>query len=129
MMKVAAVIADDGQTVMPLVQGDRIRIRDLGSKEEFEIPNPAMSVTSGRRIAVVKAMLEQGVNTVISPPEAFCAHSYGVAKANELSFWRVESGSTWNELFSSVNSPGDILLVFELPEDELASHGHHHHHH
>ncbi len=128
-MKVAAVITEDGQTVMPLVQGERIRIRDLESKEEFEIPNPALSATSGRRIAVVKALLENGVDTVISPPEAFCAHSYGVAKANELKFWRVSTGSTWNSLWNGVETPTDIMLVQELPEDELASHGHHHHHH
>lgn len=126
-MKVAAVITNDGQTVMPLVQGERIRIRDLESKEEFEIQNPAMSVTTGRRMAVVKALLENGVDTVISPPEAFCAHSYGVAKANELKFWRVAVGATWSSLWNGVEASTDIMLVQELPEDELASHGHHHH--
>ena len=127
-MKVAAVIAEDGQTVVPLVSGDIIRIRDTESKEEYELQNPAMSVSSGRRIAVVNALLEQNVESVISPPEAFCAHSYSVAKTNELNFWRVNEGSSWNLLWSTVQSPTDIALVQELPQEELASHGHHHHH-
>ncbi len=127
-MKVAAVIAEDGQTVVPLVSGDIIRIRDTESKEEYELQNPAMSATSGRRIAVVKALLEENVESVISPPEAFCAHSYSVAKSNELNFWRVKEGSSWNSLWSTVQSPADIALVQELPQEELASHGHHHHH-
>ena len=123
------MIAEDGQTVVPLVNGDTIRIRDTESNEEYELQNPAMSVTSGRRIAVVKALLEHNVASVISPPEAFCAHSYGVATANEMNFWRVKEGSTWKSLWSTVQSSADIAFVQELPKEELSSHGPHHHHH
>ena len=126
-MKVAAVIAGDGQTVMPLLEGERIRIRNIDSKEEFEIENPGLSVAGGKRMVIVKALLELGVDTVVTPPESFCAHSYGVAKANEIRFWRVSAGSKWETLWNGVDTPSASALSLELPEAELASHHHHHH--
>jgi hypothetical protein len=127
-MKVAAVISADGQTVMPLVEGPVIRIRDTDSGVETDVPNPAVSAQRARRMAALQELMHQDVTVVVNPPETFCAHSYQVAKDNELQFWNVPAGTTWESLWQDARGPAREDLVSEISAERLATHNHHHHH-
>lgn len=126
-MKVAAVIAPDGESVSSLVGGPVIRIRDTNSGEELEVPNPAISAASHRRIAALQAILGQGAETVVNPPGTFCAHSYQLARNHTVKFWDVPEGTSWTKLWRDHPVVPENLSV-EISEDHLAS-GHQHHHH
>lgn len=129
-MKVAAIVAADENTVMSLAHGEKIRIRDTETNKETTMLNPAQNVTGHRRAAVVKALLEQGVEAVITPPAAFCAHSYALATANGLSFWRVPVSASWSDVWNDAGQLNNVLTK-SLPKEELANHQHHdgdHHH-
>ena len=128
-MKVAAIIADDGQTVLPLVDGPFIRIRDTASGAEQELDNPALTATQGRRMATLQAMLEHGVEVVVAPPAAFCAHSHKVAQDQGVRFWNVHAGSTWAKLWEDGSEPSTELLHPSIDPADLAVHGHGHNHH
>lgn len=127
-MRIAAVIDTDGQTVKPLLGGTVIRIRDTKSGEEVEVPNPAISATQHRRIAVLQEILRQNVEVVVNPPETFCAHSYKAAQHNQLRFWDVSAQTTWDELWQDGSNPESQTFSTEIPEERLASHHGHHHH-
>lgn len=125
-MKVGAVIANDGKTVVPLVSGPVIRVRDTETGEVTEVANPAIHVTQARRIVAVQEMLQQGVEVVVAPPTTFCSHSYTVAKAKGLQFLNLPAETTWDEVFEN-GAPSLEVLATEIPEDRLSTHHHHHH--
>lgn len=124
-MKVGAVIASDGKTVVPLVSGPLIRVQDTETGEVTEVANPAIHATQARRIAAVQEMLQQGVNVVVAPPTTFCAHSYSVAKAKGIQFLNLPAETTWDEVWQQ-GAPSPEALATEIPEDRLSTHHHHH---
>ena len=128
-MKIAAVIARDGETVRSLVGGPVIRIRDTNTGEELDVPNPAISATSSRRIMALQVILGQGAEVVVSPPGTFCAHSYQLARNHTLKFLDVPDGTSWNKLWQDNQDLARESLSVEISADRLASHHHDHHHH
>ncbi len=127
-MKVAAVIGEDGKTVVPLTDGGVIRILDTELGRTTEIRNPAISVQSGRRLVAVQELLSHGVRVVISPPRTFCSHSHQMAVKNGIRFWDVPEGSNWDEVWQGHQEPPTEAVMEKIPLELLHIPNHHHNH-
>lgn len=132
-MRVAAVVGQDGRTVVGLAEGPQMVIWESADGEGRRLDNPGFVATSGRRMITLKAMLAQGVDAVCTPPAGFCPHSYQQAVRQQIRFIPVEPGTT----VGALQAQGEALAgqaVAELAPELLAEphhhgHGHHHDHH
>lgn len=88
MIIVAAINRDE--EVVPIVEGDVLRILDVetGAYEDFH--NPALDVLEGRRGAALHFLQHYKVNAFVAPPETFCELSYQAAKKAGIRFLKVE---------------------------------------
>lgn len=123
-MKVGAVIAQDGNTVVPLVSGPVVRVFDTDTQTTSDLENPALTATKGKRILVVKLMLEHGVEVVLAPPSTFCEHSYKVAQHEGIRFVNLDAELPWGEAVKHAEET--TAQSADIPEGRLSMHHHHH---
>ncbi|MEH7122324.1 hypothetical protein V7127_03645 [Bacillus sp. JJ1773] len=117
-MKLGIVLAKDNETIVPIVEGEIARIYDTDTGECTDSPNPALGLTEGRRGATVKWMVSQGVKVLCAPPGMLCELSYSKAQEEQLKFFRLESGTKFNELKTKLKN-GEVTLSVNLPNNEV----------
>ncbi len=128
-MRIAAVVSEDGNTIVGLTQGPTVVIYDTETKNTREFPNPAITAQSERRRVVVELMASQGTDFACAVPGGFCPHSQQAAITHGIRFIALEPGSR----FSSVVADPDQFTtgaVAKLPPSFLFMHsGEHEHNH
>lgn len=129
-MRLAAVVGQDGQTVVGLAQGPKVIIWESSGEGSKTVEDPGFTATSGRRMITLKMLLGEGVDAVCTPPQGFCPHSYQHALRKNVRFIPVEAGAT----VGALQAQGEGLAAqaaTELAPELLAEphhHGHGHHH-
>lgn len=97
-MRIAAIVTNDGDTIVPLPDGPTVLVFDSEKNSVEKYENPAIGMTEGRRSAVTNFLLKKQVQVVCSVPETFCSTSCQVAVQGGIKFIRLEPG----EKFSTV---------------------------
>lgn len=92
-MLLAATVRRDGDEAVGLPEADDLVLWDTVTGAERRRPSPARDLAAGRRLAVVEALLEQGVEIVCAVPHGFCTVSHALAQAAGLRFLPVEPGT------------------------------------
>ena len=127
-MRIAAVVAEDGNTIVGLTEGPTVLIYDTETKNTHEFPNPAMTDQSERRRRVVDLIARQGADLACAVPGSFCPHSQEAAIQHGIRFIVVDEGSR----FSSVIAEPERYAagaVSKLPPSLLFTHTSRHEHH
>lgn len=90
-MRVAAAVERESGAVVGLPEADELRVWETTTGEEWRRPSPGCGLTSGRRLAVVEAFLDERAEVVCTVPLGFCTASYAVAQAMGLRFLTLEA--------------------------------------
>lgn len=117
-MRIAAVLGQDGDNIVPLPDGPVVVILDTDRGTVEEYPNPGMGLAAGRRLATTNFLIGQRVDAVCTVPETFCSTSCEVASQGGIKFIRLAAGVK----FSAVAAAPDQFLrnmAEELPPEEL----------
>ncbi|MFS0576395.1 hypothetical protein AB1K83_12220 [Sporosarcina sp. 179-K 3D1 HS] len=117
-MLIGMVLAEDHETIVPIVEGLIARTYNMENNETVDIPNPALTVETGKRGTTVKWMVEQGVKILCSPPINLCELSYNRAREEELSFYRVPPNTTFKKLIQDLEN-GKLQPENILPMEEV----------
>lgn len=117
-MLIGMVLAKDKETIVPIVDGEFARVYNTESGEVVDSPNPALELSSGKRGATVKWMVEQGVKILCAPPGTLCELSYNRAQDEKLNFYRLEPETSFVTLKSNLES-GNLSVVDALPNEEV----------
>ncbi len=88
-MIIAAAINKE-EEIVPIVEGDVLRILNVATKRHEDFHNPALDVAEGRRGAALRFVQKQAVNAFAAPSETFCDLSYQAAKKAGIRFLKVE---------------------------------------
>lgn len=131
-MRLAAVVGQDGQTVVGLAEGPKVVIWETSGGDARTLDNPGFTAAAHRRMTTLKMLLAEGVEGICTPPQGFCRHSYEQAVRKHLRFIPVQPGTA----VATLQAQGEGLAkatVTELGEEFLAKHhhrdhGHHHEH-
>jgi len=118
-VKVGAVIATDGQTIVPLPDGPTIRVRDTVSGVTEELPNPAFGKETDRRPTAARALVAARVDVIATVPGSFCSPSHRIAVEGRARFWMVPFGQSWEGLWTETSEPPTRSMVDRLPTGEL----------
>ncbi len=89
-MRIAATLEADGRVVTGLAESSQMMIYDTVTAESVQIESPAQRVESGRRLAVIGALLSHDVDIVYAIPSGFCTTSYALAQAAGMRFIQIE---------------------------------------
>ncbi|MCL4425050.1 MAG: hypothetical protein M1553_06360 [Firmicutes bacterium] len=117
-MKIAAVVANDGDTIVPLPDGPEVIIYDSETDRVERFENPARKVETKRRATVVAFLAEKGVELICSVPQSLCSFSQGQAQEKGLRFLRLAAETR----FSKVTAEPEQYqrqAVTELPAMDL----------
>jgi hypothetical protein len=89
-MKIAAAI-NQADYIVPIVEGETLRIFNSETKEISNLENPAPKLIEGRRGAALALAREHGAEAFAAPPQTFCELSYEKAQQEKLLFYNLES--------------------------------------
>lgn len=113
-----AVILDNQETILPIVEGSILRIYNPLTEEKEDFPNPAIGLVDGRRAAVLRFVAEKGVKTIVTPPHSFCEIAYETARKDEVNFIKVEANTTF-ETLQQLFAQNKIETQAVLPKEEI----------
>ncbi|MCC3357774.1 hypothetical protein [Bacillus sp. REN16] len=114
-----AVVIDKTENIVPIVEGQKVRIYNTETSEYQEFPNPALELQEGRRGAALKFAEQKGAAAFAAPPQTFCELSYEKALANQIKFFHLPSVISFSQFTEQVNKR--VIEVQEtLPSDEIA---------
>lgn len=118
MMRVAVVLNSKTEKIVPIVEGDIIRLYDTETEETEDFTNPSIHLSEGKRGAVVKWAESRGIKVLAAPPSMLCELSYGSAKSKGFHYYRVSSDTGFAEFQHRLKNK-NIELVTDLPSFEI----------
>lgn len=119
-MRVAATVERGSGSVVGLPEADELRVWETTTGEEWRHPSPAHGLSSGRRLAVIEAFLDDRAEVICTVPLGFCTASYAIAQAMGLRFLTLEAGTP----VALIERRLDALVTIaqaELPASWLAA--------
>jgi len=117
-MKLALVLAEKNEIIVPIVEGTVIRIYDTETRKHEDFKNPALSLQSGKRGAVIRWLNERGIKLFVTSPNTLCELSYKAAQKEEFHYYRVEAGTSFINLQQLIDND-QLQLTTHLPESEI----------
>lgn len=118
-MRVAAVIAATGDEVAQIANGPFIRILDTETGETREVVNPAWGLERDRRPTAARALAEQHVDVIVTPPGSFCTPSHAIARRAGMRFWPVPARARWSDIWQAHRYPPAYEVIERLPRHQL----------
>lgn len=115
-----ALTLNNENIITPIVEGTKLRIINKKSWTWEDFPNPALSFTEGRRGAALRFALAKGAHAFVAPPETFCELSYKKAVENQIDFYSIEAGKTFED-FVRLFKNGQLQVTKVLKTTELAA--------
>jgi hypothetical protein len=117
-MIIAMAITGDQETIVPIIEGETIRLYDTETEQVSDFENPANNLTTGKRSAVIKWANNKGVKVLCSPPSMLCELSYDLARQEQFQYYRVKPHTSFSALQSLIKENG-LELVAALPLNEI----------
>ena len=117
-MTIAMVLSGDKELIVPIVEGDVIRLYDLETEDVNDCENPVSQLQSGKRGAMIRWLNEREVNILVAPPSMLCELSYEAAQKEHFRYYRVPQGTSFSD-FKRFVSDNNVVLTRELPESEI----------
>ncbi|KRD87779.1 hypothetical protein ASE51_26585 [Bacillus sp. Root147] len=117
-MQVAVVLNSKTEKIVPIVEGDIIRLYNTETGKTEDFTNPSIYLSQGKRGAVVKWAESQGITVLAAPPSMLCELSYDSAKSKGFHYYRVSANTGFTE-FKQLIKDRDIQLVTDLPLTEI----------
>lgn len=114
-----AVVLNEIKLIVPIVEGETIRIFDSEKSTYKDFENPAIHLKEGRRGAALKFAEEKGATAFVSPPQTFCELSYEKAKHDGIRFFQLEQTISYEQFVKKITS-NQLGSQTELPENEIA---------
>ena len=117
-MTIAMVLSGEKEIIVPIVEGEVIRLYDIetGDVEDFE--NPALKLQSGKRGAVIRWLHDRGVKILCAPPSMLCELSYGAAQKENFCYYRIQNNISFSDLKGLIAN-NSLELTEELPGNEI----------
>ncbi len=117
-MTIAMVLSGEKEIIVPIVEGEIIRLYDAetGNIKDFE--NPALKLQSEKRGAVVRWLNDRGINILCAPPSTLCELSYGAAQKKNFRYYRIQNDTSFSDLKVLIVN-NSLELTGELPENEI----------
>lgn len=112
------MVLGENEIIVPIVEGKIVRFYDTETTQYEDVENPASFLTEGRRGAVLKLAIENGVTTFVSPPETFCDLSYQKARQEGIQFFHILTGLPFFE-FEQLIKKAELHTESELPKEEI----------
>lgn len=103
-----------GEEIVPIVEGDWVRIYNTETNGFEDHRNPALSVEEGRRGEVLKFVNNFNVTVFLAPPNTFCERSYDKAKEQDIQFVQLNPGTLFQQFLES-----SYQFSTELPQKEI----------
>lgn len=116
---IIAIVIDKEEKIVPIVEGEKIRIYDTETNEYQEFPNPALELKEGRRGATLKFAEQKGAKAFAAPPQTFCELSYEKAIEDQIKFFHLPTGVTFSYFQGQVVEKA-IDAQENLPSQEIA---------
>lgn len=113
-----AAALNKANVIVPIVEGEILRIFNGQTNEYEDFFNPAQQLTAGRRGAALTVAEHKGVTAFVSPPETFCERSYDKARHVGIRFVPIASGVTFDEFLEQLKN-NKLKLTSDLPSDEI----------
>ncbi len=117
-MKIAMTISGENEILVPIVEGDIIRLYNPETGEFEDFINPALQLQSGKRGAVIRFLNNRKVNLLCAPPKMLCELSYEAAQKEDFIYYRVEAGTSFSEL-KRLLADNVLAMTKNLPENEI----------
>lgn len=117
-MNIAMVLSGDKEVIVPIVEGEIIRLFNAETGEVKDFENPALKLESGKRGGVIKWLNERGVHVLCAPPSTLCELSYGAAQKENFLYYRIQKDTSFLELKELISNDS-LALTGELPENEI----------
>lgn len=118
MMIIAAVI-DEQEIIVPIVEGEKIRLYDTETKLYQEFSNPAAQLKEGRRGASLRFAEQRGAVAFAAPPQTFCELSYEKAVEDQVKFFHLAAPLPFSQFKEQIDQK-TIAVQEILPENEIA---------
>lgn len=117
-MTIAMVLSGNQELIVPIVEGEIIRLfnAETGDVQDFE--NPALQLENGKRGAVINWLNEKGVHVLCTPPSTLCELSYRAAQKEQFHYYRLKKDTSFSELKQLILS-NTLELTEELPDNEI----------
>lgn len=119
---ILAVVVDEKEQILPIVEGTILRIYDTESHQKQDFSNPAQHVTEGRRGATLRFAEEKGATVFVAPPNTFCELSYQAARKNNVNFLNILKNTNFKSFEESLVNKEIALQTFLPDEDIVPSH-------
>ncbi|MEC1718048.1 hypothetical protein [Schinkia azotoformans] len=116
---IIAVVIDKDEKIVPIVEGEKIRIYDTETNKYQEFPNPALALEEGRRGATLKFAEQKGATAFAAPPQTFCELSYEKAIEDQIKFFQLPLGLFFSQFKEQVDQKR-IDSKGVLPRNEIA---------
>lgn len=117
-MIIAMAITGEQEIIVPIVEGEIIRLYDTDTEHASDFENPANNLNTGKRSAVIKWANDKGVKVLCSPPSMLCELSYDLAKKEQFQYYRVKPHTSFSAFQSLIKENG-LELVTALPIQEI----------
>lgn len=117
-MKIAMTLSKYNELLVPIIEGEVIRIYDTETNEYEDFANPALTLQSGKRGAVIRWLNDRKINILCVPPKMLCELSYEAAQKENFTYFRVESGTSFSEFIKLLENNG-LEITTTLPENEI----------
>lgn len=117
-MRMAAALAADGQTIVPLSDGPVLAILDTESLKEERFDNPGYPLTRDRRATATEFLHSQRVDLVCAVPQTFCRVSHDLARSHRMRFVQLAGGTTWDDVVAGRLWAGEGVTE-DIPNDSL----------
>ncbi|EKN64012.1 hypothetical protein P9E76_05815 [Schinkia azotoformans] len=116
---IIAIVIDKDEKIVPIVEGEKIRIYDTETNEYQEFPNPALALEEGRRGSTLKFVEQKGATAFAAPPQTFCELSYEKAIEDQIKFFHLPLGLFFSQFKEQVDQKR-IDSKGVLPRNEIA---------
>ncbi|WP_026565761.1 hypothetical protein [Bacillus sp. UNC41MFS5] len=117
-MKLAMTLSGENEMIVPIIEGDIIRLYDVETGERQDFENPATQFQTGKRGAVIRWLNERNINLLCAPPKMLCDLSYEAAQKEEFVYYRVQPGTSFSELKQLIDNHG-LEITTELSANEI----------
>lgn len=116
---IIAAALNEQEEIVPIVEGDVLRIYDADLKEFQDYPNPALQVEQGKRGKTLQFAEEKGAIAFVTPPQTFCELSYEKARKDQVQFYPIETSISFQQFLQLLEND-EVQIEDELVEGNIA---------
>lgn len=116
---IIAAVLNAKEQILPIVEGDILRLYDTELKQFKDYENPALQVEEGKRGLTLQFAAGKGATAFAAPPQMFCEISYQKARTDKIQFYPIDELTTFGR-FLQLLDIDQIQLNDQLAVQNIA---------